>query len=132
MMDNFVPPEMEDNNYILNPRLRISDGRSTTSTSSSSMQSLNNIPLLRQASDDSELLDLGCSCDDPMTTNLTPPSLNGMSAADYMQPRDRLETQRQPHWTLPLAPRQNPDGCSLSSTTSTTSESIPLLGVKNN
>ncbi len=134
-MDNFVPPDLEENDYLLDPTLRISDGQlSSTENSRTSSESLyddNSTSSQRDSdSDDSELLDLGADASPhPKPTALNLPPANGMSDGP-LKPRDSalaldsLEAEYRPQ-ALPLAPRQNPDGCSLSSSTS--SESTALM-----
>lgn len=136
VMDNFVPPDLEENDYLLDPSLRISDGQNSIENSRTSSESLyedDSSSLSRASDSDSELLDLGTDDDNsspyPKTTTLRLPPANGMSDSP-LKPRDSalaldsLEAECRPQ-ALPLAPRQNPDGCSLSSTNS--SESTALM-----
>lgn len=124
LLDNFESPGVEANDYFLDPSLRISDGQSNSSDTDSILS------LLSQERSDSD-----SDRDDQVTTmtpSPTPPSASGMHDSD-IKPADGLEGQPSPHWTLPLAPRQNPDGCSISSSSSdnTSTESmIPLLRKK--
>ena len=141
-MNDIVPSETEENDYLLDPTLRISDGRSSVSSSAEEESTRTSSESLNFASDasmmgqchsdnDSDLLDL--TLDSPLRESpASPPAAHasGMSEQGtmpkgYVVNLDSLEAESRPHSAPPLAPRQNPDGCSLSSSSSS-SESVAL------
>ena len=145
-MDNFVPPEMEENDYLLDPSLRVSDGRSSVSSSTedertrvSSESGSDDSPLSLEHSDsDSDLISFAdethpLSAFPPtLASGATNPGLGMPTHAPWPRNRDgfvpNLDSpvaEWHPPSVLPLAPRQNPDGCSLSSSSSSESISQP-------
>lgn len=140
-MDNFVPSEIEENDYLLDPNWRVSDGRSSISSSTEDERrsGSDESPLSLEHSDsDSDLINFG---DETHPLSTLPPTLasgvtnpgQGMPAhapwprnSDGFVPNlDSPVAEWHPPTVLPLAPRQNPDGCSLSSSSSSESISQP-------
>lgn len=145
-MDDYFSPEMEENDYLLDPSLRVSDGRSSVSSStederprgsSGSLQSGSDDPPLSLGNSDSELDLINFAGEThPSSSILHTPASGATSPGPgmlapvhwprnregYVQHVDSPVAEWQPPSVLPLAPRQNPDGCSLS--TATSSESI--------
>ena len=142
-MRNIVPAETEENDYLLDPTLRISDGRSSVSSCTeeestrASLESLNiasDVSMTCQCHSDNEsdLLDL--TVDSPLRESPASSPVahaSGMSEQatmpkGYVVNLDSLEAESRPHSAPPLAPRQNPDGCSLSSSSSSESVALPI------
>lgn len=139
LMDNFFSPETEENDYLLDPSLRVSDGQSSTSDSTEEERVRISSESIPSGSEDSILLDLANNDPDTMRVinesriAVTPSVRSGSSSPRVGMPvsthwprngngsNQNLDGRMEewlPPSVLPLAPRQNPDGCSLSGSSS--------------